>query len=101
MELEARVTRAAQWAKGIESRVTALELRLQPGGRISEAQAAELAQQVKAVAHALSRKGVNNGYQQVYGELYRRYSIGTYRALPQDKFDEAQTWLRGWYDEIS
>lgn len=54
--------KAAQWAKGIESRVTALELRLQPGQQISEAQAAELAQQVKAVAHALTSKGASNSY---------------------------------------
>lgn len=101
IELEGRVTRAAQWAKGIESRVTALELRLQPGQQISEAQAAELAQQVKAVAHALERNGGTNGYQRVYGELYRRYSIGTYRALAQDKFNEALEWLRAWYDELA
>lgn len=101
MELEARVSRAAQWARGIESRVTALELRLQPGQQINEAQAAELAQQVKAVAHALEHKGGTNGYQRVYGELYRRYSIGTYRALAQDKFNDALEWLRGWYDEIA
>jgi hypothetical protein len=101
IELESRMTRAAQWAKGIESRVTALELRLQPGQQISEAQAAELAQQVKAVAHALASKGGANGYQRVYGELYRRYSIGTYRALPQEKFSEALDWLRAWYEEIA
>lgn len=101
MELEARVTKAAHWAKGIEHRVTALELRLQPDQQISEAQAAELAQQVKTVAHALERKGGTNGYQRVYGELYRRYSIGTYRALPQEKFSEALEWLRAWYDELA
>jgi hypothetical protein len=101
MELEGRMRQAAQWAKGIESRVTALELRLQPDERISEAQAAELAAHVKTVAQALESKGTTNGYQRVYGELYRRYGIGTYRALPQDKLAEALAWLRGWYDELA
>jgi hypothetical protein len=101
MELEQRMNRSAQWARGIEQRVTALEIRLSPERQISEAQAAELALQVKAIAYALTQRGQANGYQAVYGELYRRYQIGTYKALPQGKFDEAIAWLQSWHSEIS
>jgi hypothetical protein len=100
MELEQRMGNAAQWAKGIDARVTALELKLQPDQQITEAQATELATNVKAVANALEQQGATNGYQRVYGELYRRYSIGTYRALPQQKFTAALEWLRRWYEEL-
>jgi hypothetical protein len=100
MEIEKRMDRSAQWARGIEGRVSALEIRLSPETQISEAQAAELALQVKAVAYALTQKGQANGYQQVYGEMYRRYSIGTYKALPQGKFDEALAWLKAWHTEM-
>ena len=71
-----------------------------PDIRISESEAAELAQQVKAVAFALQQRGQQNGYQQVYGELYRRYQIGSYKALPQGKYAEAITWLKAWHGEL-
>jgi len=92
--------RARRWAKGVEGRVTALELRLSPEQPISEAQAAEIALAVKAVAHALQEQGQTNGYQRVYGEMYRRYGIGTYRALPQGQFNTAITWLQAWHAEL-
>lgn len=92
--------RARRWAKGVEGRVTALELRLSPEQPISEAQAAEIALAVKAVAHALQQQGQTNGYQRVYGEMYRRYGIGTYRALPQGHFNTAIAWLQAWHAEL-
>jgi hypothetical protein len=101
MELERRMDAAAQWAKGVESRLSTLELSIGPQQPISETQAAELAQHVKAVAHALSERGTANAYQTVYGELYRRYQIGTYRNLPQRRYAEALAWLQGWYAEVS
>jgi hypothetical protein len=101
MELESRMDRAAKWAQTVEARLSALELSIGPEQPISEAQAAELAQQVKAAAHALSQQGTANPYQVVYGELYRRFGIGTYRALPRRRFDEAIAWLRTWASEPS
>jgi hypothetical protein len=92
--------RARHWAKSIDGRVAALELRLSPEQPISEAQAAEIALAVKAVAHALQEKGQSNGYQRVYGEMYRRYGIGTYRALPQGQFNKAILWLKTWHAEL-
>lgn len=108
MELEQRMGRAAQWAKGIEGRVTALEVRLSPleahlspDTSISNAQAGELALTVKTVANALEQRGQARGYHLVYGELYRRFSITGYKHLPQARFAEALDWLRAWYDEIT
>ena len=99
MELERRMGAAAQWARGVEARLSALELTIGPEQPITESQAAELAQQVKAVAHALGQQGAANPYQTVYGELYRRYGIGTYRALPRRRYQEALDWLRAWWVE--
>ncbi|NHZ72704.1 MAG: hypothetical protein GWP17_06445 [Aquificales bacterium] len=36
----------------------------------------------------------------VYGELYRRYSINSYKALPKYKFDDALTWLNDWLQSL-
>ncbi|NNJ12965.1 hypothetical protein EKD04_021810 [Chloroflexales bacterium ZM16-3] len=101
IDLEARMGKAAHWAKGIESRVTALELRLEGDEPISESQAADLALSVKNVAHLLTSKGTQNGYGRVYGELYRRNGITSYKTLPRSRFDEVMRWLQSWHDELS
>jgi len=98
--LETRLTQAAQWARGIDDRVTALELRLGDEHPITAAQAADVALAVKTVAHALEQRGTPNGYQRVYGELYRAHGISSYKNLPRSAFDEVMQWLRRWYDEL-
>ena len=91
----------ARWAKRADERISSLELRLTEGGeQISEAQAAELALAVKTVANALVQHGAANGYQRVYGELYRRYSLSSYKTLPRRRLQEALEWLRSWYQEV-
>lgn len=99
--LGGRIDAMARWAKRTDERITALELRLtEDDEQISEAQAAELALTVKTVANALLQHGAANGYQRVYGELYRRYSISSYKSLPRRRFQEALEWLRAWLGEI-
>ena len=100
LDFEQRLDKSARWAKQIEDRVTTLELHITPHEPISEGQAAELALAVKTVAHALEVRGTANGYQRVYGELYRRYSISSYQRLPRSRFDQALAWLRAWLGEI-
>lgn len=56
MQFEQRMNNAAQWAKNIDARVTALEVRLQPDHQISTSQAGELALQVKTLAAALEQR---------------------------------------------
>jgi hypothetical protein len=105
MEIEQRLThrldQAGQWARGIETRVTALELRLGDNQPISKAQSADIALSVKAVAHALEQKGTTNSYQRVYGELYRQQGIASYKSLPRSAFDEVMRWLHDWHEELT
>ncbi len=57
---------------------------------------------MKAVGQALSGPDrAKNGYQQVYGELYRRYSLTSYKNLPQGKFAEVMAWLHQWHQELT
>jgi hypothetical protein len=105
MEIEqrlgGRIDTMARWAKRTDERISSLELRLtESDEQISEAQAAELALAVKTVANALVQHGAANGYQRVYGELYRRYSISSYKSLPRRRLQEALEWLRSWYQEV-
>ncbi|HET9222625.1 MAG TPA: phage antirepressor N-terminal domain-containing protein [Roseiflexaceae bacterium] len=101
LELEQRMRQAASWAKTTNARLTALELQVNPQQPISEAQAADLAVAVKAVGNTLDRQGGANGYQQVYGELYRRYGVTSYKNLPRARFEEVMAWLRSWHAELS
>jgi hypothetical protein len=89
------------FADSTDRRLSALEIQLSPQSTISEEQAAELALAVKAVGHALAERGTKPGYSQVYGELYRRYGIASYKNLPQGKFDEVVRWLQSWHAELT
>lgn len=84
-----------------EERLTALELRLSSGATISEAQAAEIAGAVKAVAMLLTAQGDANGFGRVWGDLYRRYRVTSYHNLPAARYEEALTWLQGWFAELA
>jgi hypothetical protein len=103
-QLEGRVGTMADYLRSnllqTAQRLDALELRLSEGATISEAEAAELALHVKTVAHALEQKGTANGYQRVYGELYRRFRIASYKNLPRARFAEALAWLAEWAREL-
>jgi hypothetical protein len=81
-------------------RLTALELQLSAGATISEAQAAELALAVKNVGQRLAAAGDKTGYQRVYGELYRREGISSYKALPAARHEAVLAWIRAWYEEV-
>ncbi len=82
------------------TRLTSLELRLDPAAAITDEQAAEIALAVKNVAYAMEHHGHSGGYGKVYSELYRRYRISSYKNLPRSKYDEVRGWLGKWYDEV-
>ena len=71
------------------------------GEHITEAQAAQISQAVKAVAMAIGKKTKRNEFGAVYGELYRKYNIAAYRALPQKRFNEAMAFLNEWLQNVT
>ncbi|PZS06337.1 MAG: hypothetical protein DLM69_00145 [Candidatus Chloroheliales bacterium] len=83
------------------SRLTALELRLDPAAQITDEQAAEIALAVKNVGSALEAKGANAGYAKVYSEMYRRYRVSSYKNLPSARYEEVLRWLSNWYEQAS
>ncbi len=77
-------------------RLTALEIQLSAGATISETQAAELARAVKNVAPLLEQRGTANPYQQVWGELYRRFRVGPTAICPaRAMMRSGRGWLGG------
>lgn len=85
-----------------ERRLEVVEAMLgDPGQAISPAQATRISQAVKSIAMKLGERTGRNEYGGVYGELYRRFAIPSYRELPAHEFDEAMDWLVEWWQQIS
>jgi ferritin-like metal-binding protein YciE len=84
-----------------ERRLEEVEATLGDSARhVTPDQASQISQAVKTVAMKLSRKSGRNEYGGVYGELYRKFGITSYKQLPAAKFDEAISWLNEWRESI-
>ncbi len=85
-----------------EERLETIEAMLGDSGRfITKEQAMHISQAVKAIALVLGEVSGRNEFQGVYGELYRRFKIPSYRELPANRFDEAMRFLREWYQSVA
>ena len=85
-----------------EQRLETIEAELGDTKRaITPAQATDISQAVKSIAMVLSKRSGRNEYGGVYGELYRKFSIPTYKQLPANRFDECMAWLRTWWQELT
>ena len=99
--LEARVESQEYRLDHHEERLEQIETTLgDPRRQITPDQASRLSQAVKAVAHELGRRSGRNEYGGVYGELYRRYGINSYKELPAAKYDDAMKWLNEWLQSL-
>ena len=84
-----------------DQRLEAIESQLGASDRyITPDQAMQLSQAVKTVAMKLSKASSRNEYGGVYGELYRKFGITSYKQLPAAKFDLAMNWLNEWRENI-
>ena len=83
------------------TRLDAIEAQLGSSDRyVTERQASQISQAVKTVANELSQQTGGNAYGGVYGELYRRFEITSYKRLPAAQFEEAMSFLRQWYQSL-
>lgn len=89
--------RFADYDRRLEALETAVS---SPDRKISEAQAMEISQAVRAVAMLLSKQTRRNEYGGVYGEVYRRYNITGYKQLPLSKFGDCIGWLNEWRENL-
>ena len=86
----------------LADRVSTIEAELGNEERfISVSQAEQISQAVRSVGLVFSKATGRNEYGAVYGELYRQFSINSYKRLPAKKFNSTMTWLRQWYEELS
>jgi len=83
-----------------ETRLETLESTISPGAAITEDEASQISQAVKAVAIAMGDKTKRNEFGAVCGEMYRKLGVTSYKMLPVDRFEEAMDWLNDWYQSL-
>jgi ferritin-like metal-binding protein YciE len=99
--LEARIETHDVRLVDHERRLEEVEATLGDSDRhVTPDQASQISQAVKTVAMKLSKASGRNEYGGVYGELYRKFGITSYKQLPAAKFDEAMRWLNEWREGI-
>ena len=85
-----------------DDRLEAIETSLTDSGRnVTPDQASQISQAVKAVALAQGKKSGRNEFGAVYGELYRREGVNSYKLIPARRFDQVMKWLSDWYQELT
>ena len=99
--LESRIEAQSTRLDHHEQRLEEVEAALGDSGRhITPDQASRISQAVKAIAMQLSKRSGRNEYGGVYGELYRRFGINSYKELPAGRYDEAIDWLNEWLQSL-
>jgi hypothetical protein len=102
MEFDRRLGGTETAVSGLDVRVQALEAKLAPPEHaVTNEQASQISQAVKAVALVLGKQTRRNEFGGIYGELYRKFGISGYKLLPANKFDEAMKWLAEWYQSLT
>ena len=99
--LESQVKSHTLLLSDFEKRLEQVESTLgDPGHHVSPDQAMQISQAVKAIAMVMSKASGSNQYGSVYGELYRKFGITSYKMLPANRFDEAMKFLTDWHQEL-
>lgn len=81
----------------VDVRLGVVEELLTPGAVITEAQAAEVANRVKALAELLTATHTGkNHYQGIFAELYRRFGVSSYKLIPQRTYARVLAFLEDW-----
>jgi hypothetical protein len=99
--LEARIDRHEAQLGNVEDRLEQVEATLgDPDRQVTPEQASQISQAVKAVAMKMSERSGRNEYGGVYGELYRKFAITSYKLLPAKRFQEAMDFLTQWHQSM-
>ena len=81
----------------VEVRLGVLEDRLHPAASVTDEQATQVSNQVKALAELLSgTEHGKNHYQGIFAELYRRFGVSSYKLIRQDQYTAVLRFLEDW-----
>lgn len=100
-EFDSRLVTAEGDLLEVKQRVVALEEKVAPGEPVTEEQAAQISQAVKAIAFKLGERTGRNEYGGVYSELYRKFGVTSYKLIPAARYKEAIAFLTEWWGQIA
>ena len=109
MEIEVRlgkteiVTQAtAVSVVDLQRRMEGVEEKLSPPDHaVTDAQASQISQAVKAVGLAYGKQTGRVEFGAVYGEMYRKFEVTSYKLIPAAKFNAVMKWLSDWYQKLT
>jgi hypothetical protein len=97
IRLTARLDKAAVIVGQHERRLTAIEQQLAPREAISDEQATDIAEKVKALALVLTTQdNSKNHFQGIFSELYRRFRVSSYKNIRQSQYHLVLSFLDEW-----
>jgi hypothetical protein len=100
--LESRLGYHGERLDDLDRRLTNIEADLHDDDRtISEQQATQLSQAIRAIGLTMTKSSGENQYGKVWGEFYRKFGVSKYRNLSHKKFDDAMRFLSDWYQELT
>jgi hypothetical protein len=92
-----RLDRAAEVVGAMQRRLGAVERRITPAASITDEQASEVSMQVKALSEFLTSKEAGKvHYQAIFGELYRRFGVSSYKLIRQEQYQAVLKFLDDW-----
>jgi hypothetical protein len=97
---EATVQETAIVVDVLRADINELKARTDPGEDVTNEQASQISQAVKAVAIAQGKKSGRNEFGVTYGELYRKYGTTSYKKVKKSQFDEVMAWLTEWHQSL-
>jgi hypothetical protein len=98
--LEGRVGDTELRLEDVEERLTTIEGQMTGQDAVTETQASQISQAVKAVALALGKQTGRNEFGACYGEVYRKFNVTSYKMVPRGKFDEVMAFLTEWHQSL-
>jgi hypothetical protein len=109
MEIEARLGKTEIVAQAtaitvvdLQQRIEGIEAKLTPPAHVvTDAQASQISQAVKAVGLAYGKQTGRVEFGAVYGELYRKFEVTSYKLIPASKFEAVMQWLSDWYQSLT
>jgi hypothetical protein len=100
--LEARLGHHGERLDDLDKRLTNIEADMHDRERtISEEQATQISQAIRAIGLTLTKTTGENQYGKVWGEFYRKFGVSKYRNLSMAKFEPAMKFLAEWYEQLT
>lgn len=102
MLMKATFEAQAESISDLDRRVQILEANTGDSSRyITNSQAMQVSQAVRAVALELGKQTGGNEFGGVWGEVYRQFQVQSYLKLPAMRFEEVMSFLRQWWQSLT